>query len=51
MLKNKVHKETGRFLCGGVSKKGCECKVGIGIILKGVVFCRKCAGKIKGVKK
>ena len=48
MLKNKVHKETGLFLCGGIGKKGCGCKVGLGIVLKGYVFCRKCAKKIKG---
>lgn len=47
---NKVNKKTGDFICGGTGKKGCGCDVGLGVIIKGIVYCGKCASKLRGNK-
>ena len=44
-LKNRIDEETGRFLC---SNPKCGTEVGIGIIIKGYVYCTKCGEKIQG---
>uniref|UniRef100_A0A6M3L284 Uncharacterized protein n=1 Tax=viral metagenome TaxID=1070528 RepID=A0A6M3L284_9ZZZZ len=36
-LKNKIDEKTGHFLC-----TTCGREVGIGVIIKGYVYCRKC---------
>jgi len=43
-LKNKVNEKTGIFLCGGYGNKGCGREIGI---IKGYVYCQKCANQIK----
>lgn len=48
-LKNKFNKKTGQFICGGMSDKGCGKDAGIGIVIRGYVYCIKCAKKLKGV--
>ena len=40
-IKNKV--KAGKFLCGGKTDKGCGCDVVVGRIIRGVVYCLKCA--------
>ena len=49
-IKNKVNEKTGMFLCGGMGGKGCGREVNLGTVIKGIVYCTKCARKIKGVK-
>jgi len=49
-LKNKIDNKTGHFLCGGYGDMGCGCEISLGVIIRGTVFCNKCATRIKGVK-
>lgn len=41
-LENKIDKKTGNFLC-----HICNGKVGVGVVIKGYVYCGKCGEKIK----
>lgn len=49
-LKNKFNKDRG-YVCGGVGDRGCGRDVGLGIVVRGIVYCQKCYGKIKGEEK
>ena len=49
-LKNKVNEKTGSFICGGIYDKGCGCDIKLGHIIKDVVYCAKCARKLKEAK-
>jgi len=49
-IKNKIDHKTGHFLCGGYGDKGCGTEVFVGVLIRGIVYCKKCANKLKGVK-
>lgn len=49
-IKNRVNVKTGSFICGGFGEKGCGRDAGIGVVIKGIVYCSKCAKKMKGEK-
>ncbi len=49
-IKNKFNKKTSQFICGGTGDKGCGRDAGIGIVIRGYVYCAKCALRIKGGK-
>lgn len=51
-LKNKIS-DTGGLVCGGFNTqklKGCGKDAGSAKIFKGIAYCEKCYGKIKGVR-
>ncbi len=51
-LKNKTS-DTGGLVCGGFNTqkyKGCGKDAGVGVIIRGVVYCLKCGQMLKGVR-